>query len=140
MVATPRRDAEFPGCTARPFRAGRSSTSKGGSSSGTRRRGAPGSPSPYREQPVEILSTLVDRIAAVRGSPVKCFGSMDLWLRGDRGQSRRFLQADQSVDLHPERAIPPGLSAMVIGEHDFPDVMLEVARSTDIRRSEIRLY
>ena len=32
--------------------------------------------SPYHEQPVETLSALVDRIAAVRGSPVKCFGSM----------------------------------------------------------------
>ena len=40
---------------------------------------------PYHEQPVETLSALVDRIAAVRGSPVKCFGSMDLWLRGEHG-------------------------------------------------------
>ena len=76
----------------------------------------------------------------MRGSPVKCFGSMDLWLRGERGRPRRILQADQSVYLHPERAILPGLSAMVIGEHDFPDVVLEVDHSTDVRRGKLGLY
>ena len=82
----------------------------------------------------------MDRIAAVRGSPVKCFGSMDLWLRGEHGRPRRILQADQSVYLHPERAILPGLSAMVLGEHDFPDVVLEVDHSTDVRRGKLGLY
>ena len=82
--------------------------------------------SPYHEQPGETLSALVDRISAVRGSPVKCYGSMDLWLRDERGRPRRILQADQSVYLHPTRAVLPGLSAMVLGDHDFPDVVLEV--------------
>ena len=96
--------------------------------------------SPYHEQPVETLSALVDRISAVRGSPIKCFGSMDMWLRDERGRPRRILQADQSVYLHPKRAVLPGLSAMVIGEHDFPDVVLEVDHSTDVRRGKLGLY
>ena len=96
--------------------------------------------SPYHEQPVETLSALVDRIAAVRGSPVKCFGPMDLWQPGERGRPLRILQADQSVYLHPESAMLPGLSAVVIGEHDIPDVVLEVDLSTDVRRSKLGLY
>ena len=96
--------------------------------------------SPWHEQPVETLSALVDRISAVRGSPVKCYGSMDLWLRDERGRPRRILQADQSVYLHPTRAVLPGLSAMVLGDHDFPDVLLEVDHSTDVHRGKLGLY
>ena len=50
--------------------------------------------SPYHEAPVETLSGLVERIAQVRGSPVKCYGSMDLLVRDARGEPRRILQAD----------------------------------------------
>ena len=89
------------------------------------------STSPYHEQPAETLSALVDRISAVRGSPVKCYGSMDLWLRDERGKPRRILQADQSVYLHPARAVLPGLSAMVLGEHDFPANDPAFAESSD---------
>ena len=96
--------------------------------------------SPYHEQPVETLSALADRVAAVRGSPIKCYGSMDLWLRDEHGKPRRILQADQSVYLHPKRAVLPGLSAMVIGDHDFPDIVLEVDHSTDVRRGKLGLY
>ena len=88
------------------FRAPRSNATKGGSSTGTpiRELAWVAEPtSPYHEQPVETLSALVDRISAVRGSPVKCYGSMDLWLRDKRGKPRRILQADQSVYLHPNR-------------------------------------
>lgn len=96
--------------------------------------------SPYHEQPVAILAALADRISAVRGSPIKCYGSMDLWLRDEDGRPRRILQADQSVYLHPTRAVLPGLSAMVLGDHDFPDVVLEVDHSTDVRRGKLGLY
>ena len=42
--------------------------------------------------------------------------------------------------LHPDRAKLPGLSAMVLGEHDVPDVVLEVDHSTDVRRGKLGLY
>ena len=96
--------------------------------------------SPYHEAPVETLSGLVERIAQVRGSPVKCYGSMDLLVRDARGEPRRILQADQSVYLHPGRARLPGAVAMEWGEHDFPDVVLEVDHTTDVYRGKLRLY
>ena len=96
--------------------------------------------SPYHEEPAETLSALVERIASVRGSPIKRYGSMDLLLRNSRGERWRIMQADQSLYLHPARANLPGASAMVIGEHDFPDVVLEVDHTTDVRRGKLGLY
>jgi len=96
--------------------------------------------SPYHEEPAETLSALVERIASVRGSPIKRYGSMDLLLRNSRGERWRIMQADQSLYLHPAHAHLPGASAMVIGEHDFPDVVLEVDHTTDVRRGKLGLY
>ena len=96
--------------------------------------------SPWHESPSQILAALVDRIAAVRGSPIRCFGTMDLLLRDEHGERRRILQADQAVYLHPAQENLPGLEAMVIGEHAYPDVVMEVDDSTDARRSKLGLY
>ena len=96
--------------------------------------------SPYHESPSQILAALVDRIAAVRGSPIRCFGAMDLLLRDEAGERRRILQADQAVYLHPVEANLPGKEAMVIGEHAYPDVVMEVDYSTDARPSKLGLY
>ena len=49
------------------------------------------------------------------------------------------MQADESVYLHPARA-KPGPAAMVVGEDDFPDVVLEVDHTTDARRGKLALY
>ena len=95
---------------------------------------------PYHERPSQALAALAERIAAVRGSPVTCYGSMDLWLRDAGGEPRRIMQADQSVYLRPLSAKLPGDAAMVVGEHDFPDVVLEVDHTTDVRRGKLRLY
>ena len=143
QAAPLRPEPEFPGCTPRHLPRGAIERYEGRLEfwdADTEIAWVAEPTSPYHEQPVETLSALVDRIAAVRGSPVKCFGSMDLWLRGEHGRPRRILQADQSVYLYPERATLPGLSAMVIGEHDFPDVVLEVDHSTDVRRGKLGLY
>lgn len=96
--------------------------------------------SPYHERPAQKLSALGERIAAVRGSPIDCFGHMDLLVRDEDGKPKRIMQADQSAYLHPGRANLPGISAMVIGENDFPDVVLEVDHTTDVRRGKLRLY
>ena len=96
--------------------------------------------SPYHEQPSHTLAALTGSIAAVRGSPIKCYGTMDLLVRDDDGRQRWIMQADQSVYLHPLRASLPGPSAMVVGENDFPDVVLEVDHSTDVRRGKLALY
>ena len=95
---------------------------------------------PCHERPSQALAALAERIAQVRGSPVTCYGSMDLLLPDAAGEPRRIMQADQSVYLHPLRARLPGDAAMVIGEHDFPAVVLEVDHTTDARRGKLKLY
>ena len=96
--------------------------------------------SPYHEKPGGALPSLVERIAQVRGSPITCYGSMDLMVRNEGGLAWRILQADQSVYLHPGRARLPGAVAMEVGEHDLPDVVLEVDHTTDVYRGKLRLY
>ena len=94
---------------------------------------------PYHERPSRLLTRLAERIAGVRGSQIECYGSMDLLLRDAGGEPRRIMQADESVYLHPGRA-RPGPAAMVVGEDDFPDVVLEVDHTTDARRGKLALY
>ena len=96
--------------------------------------------SPAHESPSHGLAGLVERIGAVRGSPIKCFGAMDLLVRDKRGKPRRIMQADQTVYLYPARADLLGSDAMVVGKHDYPDVVLEVDHTTDVRRGKLKLY
>ena len=96
--------------------------------------------SPYHERPAHLLAALAERIAAVRGKPIRCFGTMDLTLPKADGRPARMMQADQSLYLHPERADIVGPSAMVVGTNHYPDVVLEVDRTTDVRRHKLKLY
>ena len=96
--------------------------------------------SPFHERPSQVLAALLERIAAVRGSPIRCFGTMDLVLPGKDGRPARLMQADQCLYLHPRRADLVGKSAMVVGEHHYPDVVLEVDLTTDVRRHKLKLY
>ena len=92
------------------------------------------------EGPSQRLAGLAQLIAAVRGSPIECCGTMDLILRNERGERWRILQADQAVYLHPGRARRPHSAGMEIGVHDHPDVVLEVDNTTDVRRGKLGLY
>lgn len=87
--------------------------------------------SPYHESPSRCLTGLVTLIARMRGAPIRCFGSMDLLQRDRRGEPQVIMQADESVYLLPGRA-GPGPAAMVVGEDDFPDVVLEVDSHTKL--------
>jgi len=91
------------------------------------------------EGPTRRLGRLADLIAAVRGSPIESYGSMDLVLLDERGEWRRMMQADETLYLHPGRAHLPEVR-LVVGEHDLPDVVLEVDYSTDVRRGKLGLY
>ena len=93
--------------------------------------------SPYHERPSGRLTRLTERIALMRGAPIESYGSMDL--RQHDGP-RSIMQADESVYLHPGSARLPGPSAMVIGVDDYPDVVLEVDHTTDVRRGKLALY
>ena len=96
--------------------------------------------SPDHEFPSHGLAALVARISDVRGSPIRCYGTMALELRDERGERWRILQADQSVYLHPGRVELAGSRAMVVGKHNPPDVVLEVDHTTDVRRGKKGLY
>ena len=72
--------------------------------------------SPQHEYPAQLLAALAERIALVRGKPIRCFGAMSLFLLGEDGGVERTMQADQTVYLHPQRANPVGWSRMVVGE------------------------
>ena len=96
--------------------------------------------SAYHERPSQLLAKLTERIAAVRGKPIACFGTMDLAFPGEDDRPMRILQADQSLYLHPERANIVGPKAMVVGENHYPDVVLEVDYTTDVRRHKLKLY
>ena len=96
--------------------------------------------SPAHELPSHGLAGLVALIAAVRGSPIQCYGAMDLELRDERGERWRILQADQTLYLHPRGVELLGSRAMVVGKHNLPDVVLEVDHRTDVRRGKLGLY
>ena len=95
--------------------------------------------SPYHERPSRLLTRLAEIISRVRGSRIECYGSMDLLLRDYRGRPQNIMQADESLYLHPDRAKLPA-AAMVVGQDDCPDVVLEVDHTTDARRGKLPLY
>ena len=92
------------------------------------------------ESPSHGLAGLTALIGAVRGSPLACYGSMDLLVRDEHGKTRRIMQADQTVYLRPSRAEFSGAGALVVGRGRYPDVVLEVDHTTDIRRGKLKLY
>ena len=97
-------------------------------------------PSPYHERPAQRLAQLVERICEARGSGAQCFGAMDLRIREGDGTLTDIMQADQSLILHPDRVRLPGLAHLIVGEHDLPDVVLEVDNTTDVRRGKLIAY
>jgi len=92
------------------------------------------------ESPSHGLAGLTALIAAVRGSPIACYGSMDLLVRDEHGKPRRIMQADQTVYLRPSRAEFSGAGALVVGRGRYPDVVLEVDHTTDVRQGKLKLY
>ena len=92
------------------------------------------------EGPTQSAAGLVARIAAVRGSPINCYGSMSLALVDEHGEHQRVMQADQSLYLDPSKARFIKPQGLVVGKGHFPDVVLEVDYSTDVRRGKLKLY
>ena len=95
--------------------------------------------SSYHEGSARLLTGLVTLIAQLRGAPVECFGCTDLTERDAHGEPRLIMQADEMVYLHPARAKLPR-PVLTIGEHDLPEVVLEVDHTTDARRSKLGQY
>ena len=85
------------------------------------------------------LPHLAERIALVRGAPIVSLGSVGLVVQDGHGRPERAMQADATLYLHPRRAVLPE-GSLIIGEHDLPDVVLEVDYSTDVRPGKLPLY
>ena len=92
------------------------------------------------ETPVQGLAVLAGLIAALRGAPIRAFGHVSLVIRDVSGIKRRALEADQTVYLHPRTAHMPLAGVLTVGQHDYPDVLLEVDHTTDARRRKLGLY
>ena len=95
---------------------------------------------PWHESAARLLPKLVRQICQARGRDAHTFGAMDLRVRGADGALADIMQADETVYLDPTRARLPGSRHLVIGEADFPDVVLEVDHTTDVRRGKLLLY
>ena len=89
--------------------------------------------------PSRRLGRLAERIAEVRGTPVECLGSTDLAERDAHGEPQLIMQADELVYLHPARAKLPW-PVLTVGEHDLPEMVLEVDHTTDARCRKLRQY
>ena len=96
--------------------------------------------SPYHERPSRRLAALVERICLARGSDAACFGGMDLRVRQEDGTLGDLMQADETVYLRPSRSKLPQGIALMVGEDAYPDVVLEVDNTTDVRRGKLVAY
>ena len=85
------------------------------------------------------LPHLAERIASVRGTPIVSYGSVTLLVRDADGRAIRAMEADETLYLHPARAATP-VKSLIIGENDFPDIVLEVDYTTDVRPGKLLVY
>ena len=85
------------------------------------------------------LVELAGKIAMARGARIVAFGSVGLVERDAGGAPVRAMQPDEALYLHPDRTVIPS-GSLIIGEHDLPDVVLEVDYTTDIRPGKLPVY
>ena len=97
-------------------------------------------PSFDHERPVTKLAEAVYRIAELRGSRVECCGSGQLRLVDTDGRRVRVMHPDQVVFLHPEAARQEESRYVNVGRDTYPDVVLEVDDTTDVRRAKLGHY
>ena len=96
-------------------------------------------PGGAHEGPAQRFPQLADRIGLARGAPIVALGSIGLVERDAGGAPVRAMQPDGTLYLHPDRTVIPA-GSLVIGEHDLPDVVLEVDYTTDIRPGKLPVY
>ena len=95
--------------------------------------------SPHHEGPSRLLVQMATRVAVLRGSPIRCFGSSGLARLDERGRKRWLMEADEVLYLHAPRLRFLG-SIIDVDEDPLPDVVLEVDHTTDVRRRKLGIY
>ncbi len=92
------------------------------------------------ERPSQMLAQMAALIAAARGSPIKCYGAMGLVRRAEADAKRLVLHPDQTVYLHPSRVEQEFEDPLLVVGRSYPDVVLEVDHTTDVRPGKLALY
>ena len=141
---TPRSELEFPGCYARPMTRTQYEAHEGRVEFFDSRaeiawmvREPAHAP---HERPRYRLVELLARIALVRGSPIKGLGETRIrWTEAGSGE-HRSIHPDQMLFLHPDRTEGKISQYLDVGEDPYPDVVLEVDSTTDVRRNRLKLY
>ena len=95
--------------------------------------------SPHHEGPSRLLVQMATRVAVLRGSPIRCFGSSALVRLDERGRKRWLMEADEVLYLHASHLRFSG-SIINVDEDPLPDVVLEVDHTTDVRRRKLGIY
>ena len=93
----------------------------------------------YHERPSRRLVRMAERVAALRGSAIECFGSADLVYLDSAGRKRWLMQADEVLYLRPDWMRLQG-PAIDVDTDPLPDVVLEVDHTTDVRRRKLGIY
>ena len=94
---------------------------------------------PDHEGPPQQLAAMLERIAQVRGSPIRAYGGAYLMEQDVRGKPRRVMAPDQTIYLRP-RVWRPGGMRILKGRDPLPDVIMEVDNTTDVRRNKLKFY
>ena len=140
----PLPDLEFTGCDRRPMTVAEYDAHDGrveffDSASGlawmVREAAGPG-----HETPRETLAKLIERIAQVRGAPIACLGASQLRLFDVESRQFRSIHPDQLVFLRHDFEDPRDFPFLAVGRGPYPEVVIEVDHTTDVRRNRLRLY
>lgn len=98
------------------------------------------SPKAPHEHPSAMFAGFVERVAMVRGAPILLGRSAGLeLLDADRVQVRA-MHPDELVFLDPERENRIGSRYGWTSDQEYPDVVLEVDDTTDVRRNKLLVY
>ena len=92
------------------------------------------------EGPSQALAQMAALIAAARGSTIKCYGAMGMVRDGDPPGRRLVLHPDQTVYLHPAFVEQEYGDPLLVVGASYPDVVLEVDHTTDVRPGKLRIY
>ena len=92
------------------------------------------------EDPLHTLARILERIAEMRGSPIVCRGAAEIRRTLPASGDTRRIQPDQMVFLDTERRRRIVSGYLKAGEDPYPDVVVEVDSTTDVRGNRLKLY
>ena len=92
------------------------------------------------EEPRYRLAELLTRIAQLRGSPIRRLGETEIRWTDPGSGKLAAMHPDQMLFLHPDRTEGKVSRYLEVGVDPYPDVVLEVDSTTDVRRNRLKLY